>query len=56
MSVRPINIELFVIIASNFCDIYICQVNGVKLADIMFSLVCVCARAHCALSRIGKVG
>jgi len=25
---------------------YIRQVNGVKLADIMFSLLCVCARAR----------
>jgi len=35
--------------------IYIHQVNGVKLADIMFSLVCVCARAR-ALSPIGMNG
>ena len=25
---------------------YICQVNGVKLADIMFSRLCVCVYAH----------
>jgi len=31
---------------------YIRQVNGVKLAEVMFSLLCVCARAH-ALSPNG---
>jgi len=25
---------------------YICQVKGVKLADILFSLMCVCVSAH----------
>jgi len=39
--------------------IYIRQVNGVKLAEIVFSLVCVCARARvcvCALRPIGLNG
>jgi len=38
---------------SIFLDIYVRQVNGVKLADIMFSLLCVCL---CALSPIGLNG
>jgi len=36
------------------CDVYVSQVNRVKLADIMFSLLCACLRVClCALGPIG---
>jgi len=50
-------VKIFVLINNHFCSryapnlYYIHQVNGVKLAEIMFSLLCMCA-----LSPIGLNG